>query len=282
MKKIIIRSFFVFLFCCITIEAVFVQNDINENAFASNEIISLERSTQKNNEGNNDYFTRLVSLFRTLREGGLGENIKEEESIVEKIETQETQEKTQKEDIDIDEQGQDDNNENTIETTTAKEDSYRITEEENEEEVNNSNNKDLTNYTLSSDRIIERTNEYRVANGVHNLVYDPLLSESASNKVDLIFEEQNFSHYTNDGRGIGALAGDVGYKFYFIGENLLYISYRSGYTEEQIVDSWISSPGHRKNLISENFTEIGVSVKRGVFDGWDVWVAVQHFGKPRN
>jgi hypothetical protein len=49
--------------------------------------------------------------------------------------------------------------------------------------------------------------------------------------------------------------------------------------DEKIVMAWMQSPGHRKNIMSDDCSEIGVAVKRGRLKGEEVWVAVQIFGE---
>jgi hypothetical protein len=47
-----------------------------------------------------------------------------------------------------------------------------------------------------------------------------------------------------------------------------------------VVTAWMNSPGHRANILDTHYTEIGVAVREGVFDGQQSWIAVQVFGKP--
>ena len=130
---------------------------------------------------------------------------------------------------------------------------------------------------MSGRVIADITNNYRSSKGFHNLRYNEVLSKSAEEKVDLIFEEQHFDHIGKSGATMQDLINGAGYKFIRIGENLAYGTY---YTEDAIVTSWINSPGHHALLISPDFLDIGVAVKKGTFNGNEVWVAVQHFGRP--
>ena len=130
---------------------------------------------------------------------------------------------------------------------------------------------------LTSQNIIEITNQYRSSRGLHQLKHNATLSKSAAQKVDLIFEEQYFEHTGKNGTTMKDLIEGVGYEMIRIGENLAYGNYSR---EADVVNSWINSPGHHALLISKDFIEIGVSIKKGVFNGKTVWVAVQHFGRP--
>src|SRR3989338_446082 len=47
---------------------------------------------------------------------------------------------------------------------------------------------------------------------------------------------------------------------------------------QDVVDAWMASPDHRDNILNNQYMDIGVSAKRGMFEGREVWIAVQHFG----
>jgi len=42
----------------------------------------------------------------------------------------------------------------------------------------------------------------------------------------------------------------------------------------------MKSPGHRANILNIHFTQIGVAVQEGIFQGERTWLAVQIFGRP--
>ncbi len=44
----------------------------------------------------------------------------------------------------------------------------------------------------------------------------------------------------------------------------------------------MNSPGHRANILKQNYTELGVAAARGKYEGREVWIAVQEFGLPRS
>ena len=65
---------------------------------------------------------------------------------------------------------------------------------------------------------------------------------------------QSFSHTRPDGRSCFTAATDLGVTYFSAGENIAY-----GYeTPERVVNGWMNSEGHRKNLLSGSFTKIGV------------------------
>lgn len=133
--------------------------------------------------------------------------------------------------------------------------------------------------TLNATSIIEITNEYRGDEDLSSLKENEKLKISAQKKVDDMFKNQYFEHTSPDGIGASDLANQVGYSYILIGENLAVGSFKSNRT---LVDAWMNSPGHRANILNKSYTEIGVAVGRGKYQGRDVWMAVQHFGLPKS
>jgi hypothetical protein len=130
---------------------------------------------------------------------------------------------------------------------------------------------------LTNAGIIEWTNFQREKYGVLPLKENPRLNASAAIKVEDMFKNQYFSHYSPNDQGVGDLAKIVGYDFILIGENLALGNFKD---DQSLVLSWMESPGHRENILNPKYQEIGVAVEKGVFEGKETWIAVQHFGLP--
>jgi hypothetical protein len=130
---------------------------------------------------------------------------------------------------------------------------------------------------LTQRGIIEWTNKQREKYNLPPLKENSLLDKSASAKVKDMFQNQYFAHYSISGEGVSDLAKKFGYDFLLIGENLAMGNFPS---DEDLVLAWMESPGHRANILNEKYQEIGVAVEKGIFEGKEVWIAVQHFGLP--
>lgn len=136
----------------------------------------------------------------------------------------------------------------------------------------------INNIDLSKDNIILLTNQYRKENS--NLVAlkeNQKLNLSADKKLKDMFANQYFEHMSKSGKGVGDLGGEAGYDYVLIGENLAMGNFHD---DQALLDAWIASKGHRENIVNKHYTEIGVAVGKGKFEGKDVWMAVQHFGTP--
>lgn len=139
---------------------------------------------------------------------------------------------------------------------------------------NESENKD-SNLTVKG--AIEETNRHRREAGLPQLEENTLLDISAQKKVDDMFSRQYFEHDAPTGEGAGDLVSDVGYEFIVVGENLALGNYKD---DAVLVQAWMDSPGHRENILKSAYTQIGIAVGRGMFEGRETWLAVQHFAKP--
>jgi uncharacterized protein YkwD len=136
------------------------------------------------------------------------------------------------------------------------------------------------NINLSKDKVIEFTNKRRSENGNLKPLSENLkLDLSAEKKLQDMFNGQYFEHTSPSGVKVGDLGEEVGYEYILIGENLALGNFKD---DEALVDAWMASPGHRANILNEHYKEIGVVVGSGIFEGRNVWLAVQHFGTPRS
>jgi uncharacterized protein YkwD len=94
-----------------------------------------------------------------------------------------------------------------------------------------------------------------------------------------------FAHDSRDGtefwKRVRRFYGPGGYRTWSVGENLLWSS--GGLDAAEAVRLWMASPGHRKNILTARWREIGLSavgVKRapGVYGGRDVVIITTDFG----
>ncbi len=132
-------------------------------------------------------------------------------------------------------------------------------------------------FALTRQGIINHTNKQRINNGLPPLRENSQLNLTADLKSKDMDENRYFSHYSPTGEGVGDLARRVGYDYIFLGENLALGNFRS---DKVVVEAWMASPGHRKNILNPDYEEIGISVVKTYFRGPSAWIAIQHFGSP--
>src|SRR3989344_729091 len=132
---------------------------------------------------------------------------------------------------------------------------------------------------LTRSGVITLTNNERAKIGAEILNENTKLNAAALAKADDIFAKQYFEHVSPSGVGPGDLATSAGYEYIIEGENLALGGFAS---DQEIIDAWMASPGHRANILNTHYREIGVAVKQGTYEGRTVWVGVQEFGTPRS
>lgn len=131
---------------------------------------------------------------------------------------------------------------------------------------------------LLQSKIISETNRQRKENGnLPALTENQKLNEAAAAKANDMFVNQYFEHVSPFGIDPGKLVQNYGYEYVVAGENLILGNFSS---EQEVVQDWMDSPGHRANILNNRYTEIGVAIIKGNYKGETVWIGVQEFGLP--
>lgn len=120
------------------------------------------------------------------------------------------------------------------------------------------------------------TNEERIVNGLPPLVVSPFLTEAAQLKADDMAAHSYYAHTGPDGKTMLDWMHEVGYTYLNAGENLVI----DRTTASQAVDAWMNSPDHRANILRPQFTQLGIGVAEGEYQGIHTIFVVQEFGTP--
>lgn len=127
---------------------------------------------------------------------------------------------------------------------------------------------------LSPEKIIYWTNSTRQFQGFELLKENEVLDKIAEKRLDDMFEKQYFEHLSPEGIGVANIAQEFNYQYLKIGENLALGNFKS---EEELVNAWMGSEGHRENILNPKFKEIGVAARKDIFAGKKTFIAVQVF-----
>lgn len=98
--------------------------------------------------------------------------------------------------------------------------------------------------------MLELCNQQRRANGKNDFILNNTLCENAAVRAEEISRKNCFSHTRPDGT-MCFTAVTVNYMT--CGENIAYGTRSASAT----VTAWMNSPGHKENILSEDFTEAG-------------------------
>ena len=110
--------------------------------------------------------------------------------------------------------------------------------------------------------IYNKVNEERAKAGVSALSYNTTMEKYARIKSQDMGDKNYFSHTDLNGNYITTQMKADGVTYNAWGENIAYIA---GITDpaalaNQFMTNWMNSEGHKKNILSTNFTSIGVGV----------------------
>ncbi|MFH1354211.1 MAG: CAP domain-containing protein [bacterium] len=125
--------------------------------------------------------------------------------------------------------------------------------------------------------ILAETNRHRAASNLPSLKGNSVLNQAAQKKLNDMFELGYFDHVNPAGVGPADLVEEAGYSYLRVGENLALGGFAG---DAGLVQAWMDSPGHRENIMSAGFSELGIAVGQGKFEEKDSWLAVQTFALP--
>lgn len=118
--------------------------------------------------------------------------------------------------------------------------------------------------------VVTLTNNEREKYRLSPLQTDLLLSKVAREKSYDMLIKDYFDHYSPTYGSPFEMMKQFGVTYRSAGENIA-IGYQ---TPEQVVQAWMNSPDHRKNILNESFTHIGI----GYIETGNIWTQ-QFIGK---
>lgn len=90
---------------------------------------------------------------------------------------------------------------------------------------------------------------------VDAVTWNDRLEEAAQNHSNDMDKNDNLDHTGSDGSLPGDRINSTGYTWITYGENIA-----AGYsTESEVIKGWLDSPGHCKNIMNGDVTEMGVA-----------------------
>jgi uncharacterized protein YkwD len=100
------------------------------------------------------------------------------------------------------------------------------------------------------------------------------LDQAAQRHAEDMLARRYFAHESPEGKTVRERARAAGYEWQAIGENIA----EGQLSVAEVMDTWMHSPGHRRNILDRDFRELGAGLTLGKSGGeWQaVWV--QTFG----
>jgi hypothetical protein len=133
-----------------------------------------------------------------------------------------------------------------------------------------------TNMSVSG--LLQETNEERIAGGLGSLALQSQLNSAAQAKANDMATRNYWSHNTPEGNPPWVFIDATGYDYSSAGENLAY-----GFdSSTEAVIGWMNSPGHKANIMSTSYTEVGFGIANSAdYQGTGPQtIVVAMYGKP--
>lgn len=105
--------------------------------------------------------------------------------------------------------------------------------------------------------VVSLTNQERAAQGLPPLRLDDALTRAAQGHAANMARQGQMSHEL-DGHNVSDRVSAAGFRWRYVAENIA----EGQRTPEEVMQSWMESTGHRRNILSKRADFIGVGVAR--------------------
>lgn len=135
-------------------------------------------------------------------------------------------------------------------------DNTSSSEEEVQENNNGESSIDIGNIKVFENEVAQLVNIQRVNKGFPSLGSNSKLSNVAKLKSQDMIDNEYFLHLSPTYGSPFDMMNNFGISYMAAGENIAY----GQSTPVEVMNSWMNSEGHRKNILNSAFTEIGIGV----------------------
>jgi uncharacterized protein YkwD len=125
--------------------------------------------------------------------------------------------------------------------------------------------------------VIKEVNAQRVAMGLGELEQNEALNSVAQQKVEDMVSRGYFSHNTPDGQNPWYWIQKNKIAYSLAGENLA-VRFEK---PQDVVSGWMNSPSHKKNVLNGGYTQTGVGVAKGNYEGKEAIFVVEFYLQPK-
>lgn len=123
-------------------------------------------------------------------------------------------------------------------------------------------------------RMVADVNKVRIAAGLPPLVRDPKMADMARAYAHDMAARRYFGHYNPEKQSLVDRFDLAGIAYQFAGENIAFVQ-----SENEAMDGFLKSRDHRANILSSDYTRIGVGII--VTHGYGTIYVQEFFGGSR-
>lgn len=110
-----------------------------------------------------------------------------------------------------------------------------------------------------ADQVVTLVNQERAKAGLKPLASDQALTAMAMDKAKDMYNNNYFDHNSPTYGSPFDMMRSYGIRYTYAGENIA----KGQRNPQEVMNAWMNSPGHRQNIMSPNFTKIGVAYYNG-------------------
>ncbi len=126
--------------------------------------------------------------------------------------------------------------------------------------------------------LVALTNQDRTANDVPAVTENATLDRAATLAAQDMASKGYFAHVSPSGVTPWDWLDQVGYQYTYAGENLAV-----NFTDSTAVENaWMASPEHHANIVKPQYTQVGIGVANGMYQGQQTTFVVTFFATPAN
>ncbi|HBF5909902.1 CAP domain-containing protein [Clostridioides difficile] len=126
----------------------------------------------------------------------------------------------------------------------------------NKPDDNNNSGSTSENFSAYQKEVVDLVNVERAKAGLNPLTLDSSISNVATKKSQDMIDNNYFSHNSPTYGSPFDMLKKFGISYNTAGENIA----MGQKTPKEVVNAWMNSEGHRKNIMNPNFSKIGVGV----------------------
>jgi len=108
-------------------------------------------------------------------------------------------------------------------------------------------------------QVVKLVNAERAKGGLSALTSDALLTKVATDKAKDMYDKNYFDHQSPTYGSPFDMMRAYGVQYSYAGENIA----KGQRSPEEVMNAWMNSDGHRKNIMNPNFNKIGVAYYNG-------------------
>ena len=124
--------------------------------------------------------------------------------------------------------------------------------------------------------VLALVNAERAKARARPLLLEPRLDAAAERHAEDMLRRGYFAHESPEGKSVRQRAKEAGYTWHAVGENIA----EGQLSAAQVVEAWMNSPEHRRNILDRDFVHMGLGLALGEGPKGFRVVWCQTFGHP--